>query len=89
MRGGTHLALIRDENAKTEGRGAPFDLMVDDLDASLAAMSARGIAVSEITHRMPHDHDFFTFTDPDGRIVTVNSSHTEGPDRSVNRRNRR
>ena len=36
MRGGTHLVLVLDPNATIEGRGAPFDLMADDLDAFTA-----------------------------------------------------
>jgi catechol 2,3-dioxygenase-like lactoylglutathione lyase family enzyme len=75
MRGGTHLALVLDPNAKTEGRQAPFDLMPDDIDALHASMQARGISVSPITRG---GHDFFTFADPDGYVVTVNSSHVVG-----------
>jgi catechol 2,3-dioxygenase-like lactoylglutathione lyase family enzyme len=75
MRGGTHFVLILDSDAKTDGRVAPFDLMADDLDALHADMAQRGITVSEITRG---GHDFFTFTDPDGFVVTVNSSHVTG-----------
>jgi catechol 2,3-dioxygenase-like lactoylglutathione lyase family enzyme len=77
MRGGTHLALVLDPGAKTEGRQAPFDLMPDDIDALHASMEARGIPVSPIT-RPEGDHASFTFTDPDGYVVTVNDSHIEG-----------
>jgi catechol 2,3-dioxygenase-like lactoylglutathione lyase family enzyme len=77
MRGGTHLALVLDPNAKTEGRQAPFDLMPDDIDALHTSMEVRGILVSPMT-RPEGDHAFFTFTDPDGYVVTVNSSHVEG-----------
>ena len=77
MRGGTHLALVLDPNAKTEGRQAPFDLMPDDIDALHASMTARGVNVSPIA-RPEGDHAFFTFTDPDGYVVTVNDSHVTG-----------
>jgi catechol 2,3-dioxygenase-like lactoylglutathione lyase family enzyme len=76
MRGGTHLVLVVDSDATTEGRGAPFDLMADDLDALHAEMSARGLDPSPITRG---GHDDFTFLDPDGYRVTVNSSHVTGP----------
>jgi catechol 2,3-dioxygenase-like lactoylglutathione lyase family enzyme len=76
MRGGTHLVLVLDPGATTEGRGAPFDLMADDLDTLHAEMSTRGLDPSPITRG---GHDDFTFLDPDGYRVTVNSSHVTGP----------
>ena len=75
MRGGTHLVLVLDPNAKTDGRGAPFDLMGDDLDALHAKLAQRGIDPSPIVRG---GHNSFTFLDPDGYIVTVNNSHVEG-----------
>ena len=68
--------LVRDPDAKTDGRIAPFDLMVEDLDVLHAELSAQGIEVSPITRG---GHDDFTFRDPDGHVVTVNSNHTTGP----------
>ena len=75
LRGGTHLVFVFDPNARTNGRGAPFDLMSDDIDALHTAMSGRGI---EVTPIMRADHANFTFRDPDGYVVTVNDSHVEG-----------
>jgi catechol 2,3-dioxygenase-like lactoylglutathione lyase family enzyme len=75
MRGGTHLVLVLDPDARTEGRGAPFDLMAEDLDALHDAMEARGIDVSPIERG---GHATFTFHDPDGYLVTVNDSHVLG-----------
>jgi catechol 2,3-dioxygenase-like lactoylglutathione lyase family enzyme len=75
LRGGTHLVLVLDADARTDGRTAPFDLMADDLDALHDAMEARGIDVSAI-ERGPHAH--FTFPDADGYVVTVNDSHVVG-----------
>jgi catechol 2,3-dioxygenase-like lactoylglutathione lyase family enzyme len=77
MRGGTHLVLVLDPGSKTQGRGAPFDLMVDDLEKTHASMRERGIEVSPI-ERPEGDHAFFTFHDPDGSVVTVNDSHVAG-----------
>jgi catechol 2,3-dioxygenase-like lactoylglutathione lyase family enzyme len=77
LRGGTHLILVRaDDGAPTSGE-APFDLMVEDLDATHAAWSAVGLEPGAVTRG--HIHDSFTVTDPDGRVVRVNSSHVVGP----------
>ncbi|HTL86896.1 MAG TPA: VOC family protein [Acidimicrobiia bacterium] len=76
MRGGTHLVLVFDPQARIHNRVAPFDLMCDDPDALHDELSARGIEVTPV--RRDH-HGDFTFRDPDGYIVTVNESHVEGP----------
>ena len=76
MRGGTHLVLVLDNDARTEGRIAPFDLMADELDSLHDAMEASGTEVSAIARE---GHASFTFRDPDGHIVTVNDSHVTGP----------
>jgi catechol 2,3-dioxygenase-like lactoylglutathione lyase family enzyme len=75
MRGGTHLVLVLDPDARTDGRGAPFDLMADDLDALHDKIEAGGSEVSAIERGA---HASFTFRDPDGYIVTVNDSHVSG-----------
>jgi catechol 2,3-dioxygenase-like lactoylglutathione lyase family enzyme len=75
MRGGTHLVLVLDPDARTEGRIAPFDLMADELDALHDTMEANGTDVSAIARE---GHASFTFRDPDGHVVTVNDSHVTG-----------
>jgi catechol 2,3-dioxygenase-like lactoylglutathione lyase family enzyme len=75
MRGGTHLVLVLDPDARTDGRTAPFDLMADDLDALHDTMEGRGIDVTPIERG---GHASFTFRDPDGYTVTVNDSHVSG-----------
>ena len=52
-----------------------FDLMVEDLAATHAAWTAAGLAPSTISHG--HIHDWFTVADPDGWVLTVNSSHVD------------
>ena len=74
LRGGTHLVLVPGE---PHPGGAPFDLMVDDLDATRAAWQEAGLAVSEIARG--RIHNAFTVPDPDGYVVTVNSTHVVGP----------
>ena len=74
LRGGTHLVLV--PGAPSPGE-APFDLMVEDLDATHAAWSDAGIDPSPIARGRIHDS--FVARDPDGYVVTVNSSHVVGP----------
>ncbi len=74
LRGGTHLILVPGEPAPGD---APFDLMVDDLDATHASWQANGMTVSAIEERPFHKS--FTVSDPDGYVVTVNSTHVAGP----------
>ena len=63
LRGGTHLVLVLDAGARTEGRVGPFDLMADELDALHDTMETSGIEVSAIVRE---GHASFTFRDPDG-----------------------
>ena len=74
LRGGTHLVIVPGE--PEVGTDAPFDLMVDDLDATHAQWAALGLRPSAIEHDRIHSH--FTVADPDGYVVTVNSSHVVG-----------
>lgn len=74
LRAGTHLILIP---ADEPGAGdAPFDLMVDDLDATRARLGELGLGPSEIEDG--DIHRSFTVRDPGGRIITFNSSHNSG-----------
>ena len=75
LRGGTHMVIAPGE-VSAPGP-APFDLMVDDLRATHAHWESIGLAPSAIEHG--NIHDAFTVTDPDGYVVTVNSSHVMGP----------
>jgi catechol 2,3-dioxygenase-like lactoylglutathione lyase family enzyme len=74
LRGGTHLVLV--PGTTPEAADAPFDLMVDDLDATHAEWSADGLEPSGIERGTIHAS--FTVRDPDGYRVTVNSSHVVG-----------
>ncbi len=71
MRGGTHIVLRQDETAGPAD--AEFDLMVEDVDATHAEYSAKGLNVSEISRGRIHDS--FTLTEPGGNRITVNSTH--------------
>jgi catechol 2,3-dioxygenase-like lactoylglutathione lyase family enzyme len=74
LRGGTHLVLYQGEPTPGD---APFDLMVEDLDATHALLSGAGVDVSAISRGDIHDR--FTITDPDGMRVTCSNSHVIGP----------
>lgn len=71
LRGGTHLVLLPSEDA---GSGpAPFDLMVEDLEATHRDLEAKGLGPSAIAKEA--FHTFFTVRSPSGHLVTFNSSH--------------
>jgi catechol 2,3-dioxygenase-like lactoylglutathione lyase family enzyme len=74
LRGGTHLLLL--PGTPAGDAGAPFDLMVDDLEATHAEWKARGLDPSPI--EQGRIHASFTVRDPNGYRVTVNSSHVVG-----------
>ena len=76
LRGGTHLILLANSEIAKDADAVPFDLMVEDLEATHREYSTLGIDPSAIT--TGRIHSSFTVTDPDGRALTVNSSHVVG-----------
>ena len=76
LRGGTHLVLVPAREPAQPGARAPFDLMVDDLDAMHARYAELGLHPSAI--RDGGIHRAFDLVDPSGYLVTVNSSHVAG-----------
>ncbi|HXS40434.1 MAG TPA: hypothetical protein VN766_09640 [Stellaceae bacterium] len=73
LRGGTHLVVTQAARRPRPGREAPFDLMVDDIDAARRKFAARGLKPSRL--RRGTIHDEFTLVGPDGYRVTILSSH--------------
>lgn len=75
LRGGTHLALRRDESHT----GAPvgFDLMVEDLRATHAAWTEAGLEPTEV--EVDPIHETFRVQDPDGNTITIFNTHVIGP----------
>ena len=71
LRGGTHLVLLGSEDALDEK--VPFDLMVDDIDATHDRLRELGHAPSEIADGKIHRS--FSVRDPSGQEITFNSSH--------------
>ena len=76
LRGGTHVVVRQAERAPDPGTGAPFDLMVDDVDAAHRDYAGKGLSPSSI--RRGRIHDSFELAGPDGWTFTVNSSHASG-----------
>ena len=75
LRGGTHV-VVRQAEKPRAGAGAPFDLMVDDIDAAYSDYAEKGLSPSPI--RRGRIHDSFELAGPDGWAFTVNSSHASG-----------
>jgi catechol 2,3-dioxygenase-like lactoylglutathione lyase family enzyme len=79
LRGGTHLIL--QERAGGGGGSAggrvPFDLMVEDLDATHQTLVAAGLEPTDIVRGRIHGR--FEVTDPAGASVSFNDSHVVGP----------
>ena len=76
LRGGTHVVVRKVEPGPQPGTAAPFDLMVDDVDATHRDYAQKGLEPSEI--RRGRIHDSFDLAGPDGYAFTVNSSHASG-----------
>ncbi|MFI4948700.1 MAG: VOC family protein [Alphaproteobacteria bacterium] len=76
LRGGTHVVVRHAEAPPAPGTSAPFDLMVDDVDAAHRDYALKGLAPSPISRGRIHDS--FTVAGPDGWAFTVNSSHASG-----------
>ena len=76
LRGGTHLILSQAETSVEPGQRAPFDLMVDDVDAVHARFVAEGVAATAI--KRGNIHDSFSVTGPSGYTIPFNSSHVAG-----------
>ena len=76
FRGGTHVVVRRPEQPPVAGTAAPFDLMVDDIEAARRDYAAKGLRPSEISRGRIHDS--FHLAGPDGHDFTVTSSHAGG-----------
>jgi hypothetical protein len=72
MRGGTHVVV---RPGAAPGGTAPFDLMVDDLNAAHSAYADKGLSPSPIRQRQwQYDHDSLELMGPEGWVFTVYSS---------------
>ena len=76
LRGGTHVVVRKADEAPKAGAPAPFDLMVDDIEAARRDYAAKGLRPSDISRGRIHDS--FHLAGPDGYDFTVTSSHAGG-----------
>ena len=76
LRGGTHVVVRKTEQPPAAGSAAPFDLMVDDIEAARRDYMAKGLGPSDISRGRIHDS--FHVTGPDGYDFTITSSHAGG-----------
>ena len=76
LRGGTHLILAKAEQPIPPGTRAPFDLMVDDIDAVHEQFVADAVEATAIERGSIHDS--FSVTGPSGYSIPINSSHVAG-----------
>ena len=76
LRGGTHVVVRKAEQPPAAGSAAPFDLMVDDIEAARRDYAAKGLGPSDVSKGRIHDS--FHLTGPDGYDFTVTSSHARG-----------
>lgn len=78
LRGGTHILFFRTSAKPKKPPKAKFDLMVDDVPLFHKNLKRQGKRVSAVRRDSVSGHDRFSVTDPDGRVVSIYSSHTEG-----------
>ena len=57
---------------------APFDLMVDDLQATHRRFSELGLAPTPIEAVPKIDHELIRVREPAGHLISVYSSHVAG-----------
>lgn len=76
LRGGTHVVVRKTEQPPAPGTIAPFDLMVDDIDAAHRDYAQKGLSPTSISRGRIHDS--FEVAGPGGWTFTVNSSHASG-----------
>lgn len=75
LRGGTHLVLI----AKPEitAGGAPFDLMVEDIQATHKRFTEMGLDPTPVEQVSP-EHEGFSIHEPAGHRIAFFSNHVVG-----------
>ena len=76
LRAGTHLIINRADEPVEPGTAAPFDLMVDDIEATHKALAGAGLNPGKIdSNRI---HTYFHISEPGGHEILFNSSHNTG-----------
>ena len=78
LRGGTHLILFPRKDGQSPAKETPFDLMVDDVDAYKIELAGNQIEGTEVRSDKVSGHKIFEIKDPDGFVIAICSSHTNG-----------
>ncbi len=73
LRGGTHLILSGAGDDEKARRKPSFDLMFDDIEAARSTAQEQGLQTTPI--QVGRIHSSFMVKTPDGRDLTVTSSH--------------
>jgi catechol-2,3-dioxygenase len=73
LRGGTHLVVIAKD--KVAAGAAPFDLMVEDLQATHREFTSLGLKPTPIETAANMPHELFRVREPAGHVITFYSSH--------------
>jgi catechol 2,3-dioxygenase-like lactoylglutathione lyase family enzyme len=73
LRGGTHLIVSGCDKPVRKGTKAPFDIMVDDIDATHKEYQKKDFDPSEITFGSVHSS--FSIRAPSGHKLKITSSH--------------
>lgn len=76
VRGGTHLIFAGSKRKIRPRTEAPFDFVVDDVDAMREECAAKGMKPGPM--KRGSIHDWFELTDPSGYRLTILSSHASG-----------
>ena len=76
LRGGTHLVVIAKENIAAGA--APFDLMVEDLQATHKEFTSLGLEPTPIESAASMPHELFRVREPAGHVITFYSNHVSG-----------
>ncbi len=76
VRGGTHIILAGSRKRIAAGTAAPFDFIVDDVDAARNECIGKGMNPGRM--KRGSIHDSFELTDPSGYRLRILSSHASG-----------
>jgi catechol-2,3-dioxygenase len=76
VRGGTHIIIAAAKKKTADGEPAPFDFIVDDVDATRKECARKGMKPGRM-HR-GSIHDWFELSDPSGYTLTIVSTHASG-----------
>lgn len=78
LRGGTHILFFKQSKKFKKPPVADFDFMVDDIQEFHTSLKKSKLPASRLRNDKLSGHQMFETKDPDGRVISVFSSHTDG-----------